>query len=176
MCIILISYKPKHISIPSGARSTYSDVTSGQTKPGRGKGNRGRGGNNNQKPKHRGGPGGNHNPSNKPKKLNFKGACSDLKGAIFDIGTGQTLLYNNTLDKILTYAGKNYTPYVQKSIQAMKEMSDHSIVEPTQAAPASGTSITRVQQIIFEQKVKSYVKWVEDHEDNMAEMFNVIHR
>ena len=54
-------------------------------------------------------------------------------------------------------------------------MSHLYIIEPTQAIPVSGTTITRVQQIIFKQKVKSYVKRLEDHEDNMAEMFNVIH-
>ena len=54
-------------------------------------------------------------------------------------------------------------------------MSSHYIVEPTQVTPSSGLSVTQVQQLIFEQKVKSYVKRVEDHEDNMAEMFNVIH-
>ena len=54
-------------------------------------------------------------------------------------------------------------------------MSHLYIIKPTQATPVSGTAITRVQQIIFEQKVKSYVKRLEDHKDNMAEMFNVIH-
>ena len=79
------------------------------------------------------------------KKSSFEGACAGLKDAIFDIGLGQTLLYNNTLDKILTYAGKNYTPCVQKSIEAMRDMSYHYIVELTQATPSSGSEITQVQ-------------------------------
>ena len=68
------------------------------------------------------------------------------------------LLYNNTLDKILTYEGKNYTLCVQKSIKAMRDMSYHYTVEMTQATPSSGSAITRVQQIIFEHEVKDYVK------------------
>ena len=112
----MVENKPKNISLPSGGRSTYSNITSGQPKQGRGNGNLGRGGNKNQRPNNRGGRGGNHNPS-KVKKSSFEGACAKLKGAIFDIGSGQTLLYNNTLDKILTYAGKNYTPCVQKSFK-----------------------------------------------------------
>ena len=94
--------KPKNITIPSGGSSTYSDITRGQAR-GRGNGNRGRGGNNNHRPNNRGGRGGNHNP-NKPKKSSFEGACTDPKESKFDVGPGQTLLYNNTLDKILTYA------------------------------------------------------------------------
>ena len=93
--------KPKDITIPSGGSSTYSDITQGQAK-GRGNGTRRRGGSNNWRSNNRGGLGGNHNP-NKPKKSSFEGPCADLKDAIFDIGPGQTLLYNNTLDKILTY-------------------------------------------------------------------------
>ena len=57
----------------------------------------------------------------------------------------------------------------------MREISYHYIVEPTQVTPPSGSSITRVQHPIFKQKNKSYVKIVEDHEDNMAEIFKVIH-
>ena len=116
----MVKNKPKNISVPSGGRSTYSDITSGQPK-GRGNGNCGRGGNNNRRPNNRGGRGGNHNPS-KVKKSSFEGAYAELKEAIFDIGSGQTLLYNNTLDKILTYAGKNYTPCVRKSIKTMREI------------------------------------------------------
>ena len=108
----MVENKPKNISILSGGRSTYSDITSGQPKQGRGSGNRGRGGNNNRRPKNRGGRGGNHNP-NKAKKSSFKGACVELKGAIFDIGSGQTLLYNNTLDKILTYGQELYSVYAK---------------------------------------------------------------
>ena len=116
-----------------------------------GNGNRGRGGNNNQRSNNRSGWGGNHNPS-KVKKSSFEGACVELKGDIFNIGSGQIiLLYNNTLDKILTYTGKNFTPCVQKSIEAMKDMSYHYIIKPRQAAPASGTFITWVQQIICKQ-------------------------
>ena len=55
-------------------------------------------------------------------------------------------------------------------------MSHLYIIEPTQAAPSSDTAITRVQQIIFEQEVKDYVKEKRQHKMNMAEMFNVIHR
>ena len=143
--------KPKNITIPSGGSSTYSNITRGQTK-GRGNGNRGRGGNNNRRPNNRGGQGGYHNPS-KTQKSSFEGACADLKESIFDIGSGQTLLYNNTLDKILTYTGKNYTPCVRKSIEGMRDMSHLYIIKPTQATLISGTAITRVQQIIFEQKV-----------------------
>ena len=165
--------KPKNITIPSGGSSTYSDITRGQAR-GRGSGNRGRGGNNNHRSNNRGGRGGDRNP-NKPKKSSFVGACTDLKDSIFDVGPGQTLLYTNTLDKILTYAGKNYTPCVRKSIEGMRDMSHLYIIEPTQATPATGTSITRVQQIIFEQRVKDYVKEERQHKMNMAEMFNVIH-
>ena len=103
----------------------------------------------------------------------FQGAYIDLKRGIFDVG--QSLKYKETTEAIYNYAGKNYTPCVRKSIEAMRDMSYHYIVNPTRAAPTSGISITRVQQIIFEQKVKSYVKRVEDHEENMAEKFNVIH-
>ena len=103
----------------------------------------------------------------------FQGACIDLKGSIFDVG--QSLKWKETIEFICIYAGKHYTPCVQKSIEGMRDMSHLYIIEPTQATPVSGTAITRVQQIIFEQKVKSYVKRLEDHEDNMAEMFNVIH-
>ena len=123
----MVENKPKNISVPSGGRSTYSDITTGRPKSGRGGGNRGRNGNNNQRTNNRGGRGGNHNP-NKAKKSSFKGECVELKGAIFDIGSGQTLLYNNTLDKILTYVGKNYNPCVRKSIEAMRDMSSHYIV------------------------------------------------
>ena len=49
------------------------------------------------------------------------------------------------------------------------------IAKLTQVTPLSGTSITQVQQLIVEQKVKSYVKSVEDHKDDITEMFNVIH-
>ena len=171
----MVKNKPKNISVLSGGRSTYSDITSGQPKQGRGNGKRGRGGNNNQRPNNRGGQGGNHNPS-RMKKSSFEGACTELKEAIFDIGSGQTLLYNNTLDKILTYVGKNYTPCVRKLIEAMIDMSYHYIVEPTQTAPSSGTSVTRIQQIIFEEEVKDYVKKKRQHKMNMAKMFNVIHR
>ena len=108
----MVENKPKNISVPSGRRSTYSDITTGRPKSGRGGGNRGRNGNNNQRTNNRGGRGGNHNP-NKAKKSSFEGACADLKGAIFDIGAGQILLYNNTLDKIITYDGKNCTLCVQ---------------------------------------------------------------
>ena len=98
-----------------------------------------------------------------------------MKDAIFDTGPGQTLLYNNTLDKMLTYAGKNYTPCVRKSIEEMRDISHLYIIKPTQATPVSGTAITRVQQIIFEQEVKDYVKEKRQHKMNMAKMFNVIH-
>ena len=54
-------------------------------------------------------------------------------------------------------------------------MSHLYTIKSTQVTPVTGTATTRVQQIIFEQKVKSYVKREEDHGDNMAEMFNVIH-
>ena len=122
--------KPKNISVPSGGSSTYSDITRGHPKQARGNGNSGRGGNNNQRPNNRGGRGGNHNPS-KVKKSSFEGACANLKEFIFDIGSGQTLLYNNTLDKILTYARKNYTPCVRKSIEGMRDMSHLYIIEPS---------------------------------------------
>ena len=98
-----------------------------------------------------------------------------MKESIFDIGSGQTLLYNNTLDKILTYTEKNYTPCVRKSIEEMRDMSHLYIIEPTQATPVSGTAITCVQQIIFKQEVKDYVKEKRQHKMTMAEMFNVIH-
>ena len=101
----MIENKPNNINVPSGGRSTYSDITSGQPKQSCGSGNHGRDSNNNQRPNNKGGRGGNHNP-NKAKKSSFGEACIELKGAIFDIGLKQTLLYNNTLDKILTYAGK----------------------------------------------------------------------
>ena len=39
----------------------------------------------------------------------------------------------------------------------------------------SGTAVTWVQQIIFEQEVKDYMKKKRQHKMNMAEMFNVIH-
>ena len=90
----MVENKPKNISVPSAGRSTYSDITSGQPKQGRGSGNRGRGGDNNQVTNNRGGRGGNH----------------------------------NTLDKNLTYAGKNYTPCVRKSIKTMRDLSYHYIV------------------------------------------------
>ena len=166
--------KPKNISVPSGGRSTYSDITSGQPKQGRGNGNCGRGGNNNRRPNNRGGRGGNHNPS-KVKKSSFEGACAKLKESIFDIGSGQTVLYNNTLDKILTYAGKNYSSCVRKSIEGMRDMSHPYIIKPAQATPVPGTAITCVQQIIFEQEVKDYVKEKRQHKMNMVEIFNVIH-
>ena len=54
-------------------------------------------------------------------------------------------------------------------------MSYHYIVEPTQATPSSASSITQVQQIIFEQEVKDHVKEKQHHKMNMVEMFNVIH-
>ena len=108
----MVENKLNNISIPSGRRSTYSDITSGQPKQSHGSGNCGRSGNNDQRINNRGGRGGNHNP-NKAKKSLFKGACVELTGDIFDIGSGQKLLYNNTtLDKILTYAVKNYTQCV----------------------------------------------------------------
>ena len=132
--------KPKNITIPSGGSSTYSDITRGQAR-GQGNGNHGRSGNNNNRHNNRGGQGGNHNPS-KSKKSSFVGACTDLKESIFDVGPGQTLLYNNTLDKILTYTGKNYTPCVRKSIEGMRDMSHLYIIEPTQATLVSGTAIT----------------------------------
>ena len=144
----MVENKPKNISVPNGGRSTCFVFTSSQPK-GRGNGKRSRGVNNNRRHDNRGGRGGNHIPS-KVKKSSFEGACVELKRVIFDIGSGQPLPYNNTLNKTLTYAGKNYTPCVRKSIEAMRDMSYHYIVEPTQAAPASGTSITHVQQIIFE--------------------------
>ena len=100
----------------------------------------------------------------------------ELKGAIFNIGTGHTLLYNNTLDKtLLTYAGKNYTLCVRKSIEAMRDSSYKYIVQPTQTTPSSGSAITRVQHIIFKQKVKDHVKEKQHRKTKMAEIFNVIH-
>ena len=48
-------------------------------------------------------------------------------------------------------------------------------MEPTRATPSTGSSITRVQQIIFKQEVKDHVKEKQHHKMNMAEMFNVIH-
>ena len=162
----MVKNEPKNISVPSGGKSAYSDITSGQSK-GRGNGNRGRGGNNNQRPNNRGDRGRNHIPS-KVKKLSFEGTYVELKRAILDIGSEQTLLYNNTLDKILTYTCKNYTPCFRKSIEAMRDMSYHYIAKPTQAAPASGTSITRVQQIVFKQEVKDHVKEERYHKMNMA--------
>ena len=57
----------------------------------------------------------------------------------------------------------------------MRDISYHYIVETTQATLSSGLSITRVQQIIFEQKVKDHVKEKRYHKMNMAEIFNVIH-
>ena len=166
--------KPKNISVSRDGRSTYSDITRVQSRSGRGGGNRNIGGNNNQRTSNRGGQGGNHD-SNKTKKSSSNGTCAELKGSIFDVGTGQTLLYNNTLADILTYAGKNYTPCVQKSIEGMRDMSYHYIMEPTQATPSSGSSTTRVQQIIFEQEVKDFVKEKRYHKMHMAEMFNIIH-
>ena len=127
----MVENKPKNISIPSGGRSTYSDITSGQPKQGHGIGNCGRGDNNNQRPSNRGSQGGNHNPR-KTKKSSFEEACVKLKGAMFDIGSEQTLLYNNSFDKILTYAGKNYTLCVRKSIKAMRDMSYHYNIKSTQ--------------------------------------------
>ena len=41
--------------------------------------------------------------------------------------------------------------------------------------PSSGSAITRVQQIIFKQEVKDYVKEKRQHKMKMAEMFNVVH-
>ena len=102
----------------------YSDITSGQSRLGRGGSNHNKNGNNNQRTKNRGGRGGNHD-FNKTKKSSFNGVYVELKGSIFDVGAGQTLLYNNTLTNILTYTGKNYTPCVQKSIEGMREMSYH---------------------------------------------------
>ena len=75
------------------------------------------------------------------------------------------LLYNNTFDKILLYAGKNYTPYVPKSVEAMMDVSYHYIVDPTQATLLSETSITCVQQIISKQKIKIYIKRLEDNKN-----------
>ena len=57
----------------------------------------------------------------------------------------------------------------------MTDMSYHYIVEQTQATPSSGTSFTRLQQIIFEQKVKVYMKEKRQHKIYMAEMFNAVH-
>ena len=77
----MVETKPKYISVPSGGRSTYSDITSGQPKQDRVSSNRGRRGNNNQRTNNRGSQGGNHNP-NKAKKSSFEGACVELKGAM----------------------------------------------------------------------------------------------
>ena len=60
-------------------------------------------------------------------------------------------------------------------MEGMRDLSHLYIVEPTQATSASGSTITRVQQIIFEQEVKDYVKEKRQHKMNMAEIFNVIH-
>ena len=57
----------------------------------------------------------------------------------------------------------------------MKDMSYHYIVKPTQATPSSETAIMQVQNIIFEQEVKDYVKDKRHNKKYMGEMYNVIH-
>ena len=57
----------------------------------------------------------------------------------------------------------------------MRDISYHYIVEPTQAPLSSGSSTTRVQQIIFEQDMEDFVKEKRYHKMLMAEMSNVIH-
>ena len=59
---------------------------------------------------------------------------------------------------------------MRKSIKGMKDMATYYIVESTTA-----TTVTWVQQIIFEQAVKVYVKEKQQHKMHMVEMFNTIH-
>ena len=57
----------------------------------------------------------------------------------------------------------------------MRNLFYHSILETTQATPSSRSSITQVQQIVFEQEVKDHVKEKQYHKMNVEEMFNMIH-
>ena len=147
----MVENKLKSISVSRDGRSTYLDMTG--VPRGHGGSNFNRGNNNNQRMDNRGGRGGNQN-SNKPNKSSFDGACADLESCIFNVRSGQILLYNNTLTNILNYAGKNYTPCVQKSTVGINDMSHYYIVQPFEA---TGT-ITRIEQITFEQEIKDYVK------------------
>ena len=83
----VVENKPKNITVLSGERSTYSDITSEQPKQGHGSGNRNRGGNNNNKNQQQRWLSGNHD-SNTAKKSSFKEASVKLKGNIFDISSG----------------------------------------------------------------------------------------
>ena len=99
----------------------------------------------------------------------FQGVYIDLKGNIFDVG--QLLKYKETTEAIYNYTGMNYTPCVRKSIEAMKDMPHHYIVEPTQASATASW----IEEINFEQEVKDYVKDKQHNKKYMGEMYNVIH-
>ena len=99
----------------------------------------------------------------------FQGACIDLKGNIFDVG--QSLKYKESTEAIYNYDEKNYTICVQKSIEGIEDMSYHYIVQPTQAS----ATLSWMEEIIFEQEVKDYVRDKQHNKKYMEEMYNIIH-
>lgn len=117
----------------------YSSITSGQPKQAWGDGNRRRNVNNNWWTNNTGGWGGNHNP-NKTKKSSFERACVELIGAIFNTGSGQIVLYNNTLDWIITYDGKNCTPF----FAIVNQSNDRHILPLQQQADIISTIILNI--------------------------------
>ena len=95
----------------------------------------------------------------------------DLKGCIFDVGQGQYMLYNESKKDVYNYAGKKYTSFVCKSLKIGTAMSYHYIKQPVKVIKSQ---VARVETVIFEQKVKIYVKKAEERKENMVKIFNTI--
>ena len=95
----------------------------------------------------------------------FEGRTEDLKGFVFDVCAGNGgLKYTKTRDELARYAGtfnKDVGPYIREAVMTLMMPTIERPRAPVPVVPGDGTgtvSIDPVDQAIFNEKIKNYVR------------------
>ena len=97
--------------------------------------------------------------------VTFEGRTEDLKGFVFDVCAGNGgLKYTKTRNELARYAGtfnKDVGPYIREAIMTLNVPTIERPRAPVPTVPGDGTgtvSIDPVDQAIFNEKIKNYVR------------------
>ena len=91
------------------------------------------------------------------KMVRFEGACTKLKGQVFEIQNtrpSQVLTYKKSLEEIATYLGTVYGPMIQSTVESKQEP---TINEPMPTEIGLNSTITRADKIRFENLYDQYI-------------------
>lgn len=107
-------------------------------------------------------------------KTKFTGACPDLKGSIYHIGSNQADLYIRSTKTIAIYVGKNYTTEARHAIEKLTWPTFKEPAMPAKLVTVGDKTELQIEKRQLNIKLKKHIDEEEQFDKDMHQIYALI--